>query len=460
MTNQSKSWKAPPPIIFILLGLIIFGGTKLLKKNPQQISNLLPSIAQPQLLKTSFSLGEDLLITANATNEKQEGINAFANQDYQDAIALFQASLEQFPNDPETLIYLNNAQVATLNPVKIAVVAPIGSDLNLAQEMLRGVAQAQDKFNSQGGNLQVQIVNDENKPEIATKVANELVKDPSILALVGHYSSDATLAAAPVYEQNALVAISPISTAVSLAEAGDYIFRTVPSDLFAGTSLAEYFLEKLSMQKAAVFYNSESNYSKSLKDAFSTSLLSNGGEIVAESDVIDSNFNADKAVQQAIDQGAEALILLTNSTTLKQTFEIAKVNERQLPLLAGDDIYIPETLENAGEDVTDMVLAVPWHIEGNTNPDFIQAANSLWKGKVNWRTAMAYDATQSLIAGIKANPSRQGIQQTLSQAGFSVTGASGVVKFLPSGDRNQAVQLVQVEVDPDSEFGYSFLPVD
>ena len=73
---------------------------------------------------------------------------------------------------------------------------------------------------------------------------------------------------------------------------------------------------------------------------------------------------------------------------------------------------------------------------------------------------MAYDATQSLIAGIKANPSRQGIQQTLSQAGFSVTGASETVKFLPSGDRNQAVQLVQVEVDPNSEFGYSFVPVD
>jgi branched-chain amino acid transport system substrate-binding protein len=460
MTNQSKSRKVPPPIVFILLGLIIFGGTKIFKKNFQQISNLLPLINQLKSSEKSFSLGEDLLITANATNEKQEGIKAFADQDYQKAIALFQGSLEQFPNDPEALIYLNNAKVATLNPIKIAVVAPIGSDLNLAQEMLRGVAQAQDQFNSQGGNLQVEIVNDDNQPEIATQVANKLVKDRSIMALVGHYSSDASLAAAPVYEQNGLVAISPISSSVSLAEAGDYIFRTVPSDLLAGTSLAEYFLEKLSKQKAAIFYNSQSNYSKSLKDAFSTSLLSNGGEIAAEIDVIDSNFNADKAVQQAIAQGAEALVLLTNSKTLNQTFEIAKVNKRQLPLLAGDDLYIPETLESAGKNVTDMVLAVPWHIEGNTNPDFIQAANSLWKGKINWRTAMAYDATQALIAGIKANPSRQGIQQTLSQDGFSVAGASGEVKFLPSGDRNQAVQLVEVEIDSNSEFGYSFVPLD
>ena len=458
MTNKSR--KAPPPIVFILLGLIIFAGTKLLSKNHQQIDNLLPSVDRLQSPKKRFSLGEHLLIPANATNEKQDGIKAFANQDYQSAIKLFQASLKQFPNDPETLIYLNNAQVASSNPVKIAVVAPIGSDLNLAQEMLRGVAQAQDRFNSQGGKLQVEIVNDQNKPEIATQVANELVKDPAILALVGHYSSDATLAAAPVYQQNGLVAISPISTAVSLAEAGDYIFRTVPSDLFAGTSLAQYFLTKLNKQKAAVFYNSKSNYSKSLKDAFSASLLSNGGEIAAEIDVIAPNFDADNAVQQARNQGAEALVLLTNSTTLNQTFEIAKVNNRQLPLLAGDDIYTPETLEIVGENATGMVLAVPWYIEGNTSPDFIQTANSLWRGKVNWRTAMAYDATQALIAGMEANPSRQGIQQTLSQASFSVAGASGTVKFLPSGDRNQAVDLVKVEVDPNSEFGYSFVPAD
>ncbi|MGL5076417.1 MAG: ABC transporter substrate-binding protein, partial [Waterburya sp.] len=327
MTSKSKSRKAPPPIVFILLGLVIFGGTTWFKKNSQNNNRTPQSIIQSQPQPKRFSLGEHLLIKARATNEKQQGIKAFANQDYQQAIALFQASLEQFPNDPETLIYLNNAQVATLNPVKIAVVVPIVSNVNVAQEMLRGVAQAQDEFNSQGGNLQVKIVNDQNQPEIATQVANELVKDQSILGLIGHYSSDATLAAAPVYEQNSLVAISPTSTSVSLAEAGDYIFRTVPSDLLAGNSLAEYFLE-LNKQKAAIFYNSESNYSNSLKDAFNTNLLSNGGEIVAESDVIASNFNAAEAVQQAIDRGAEALVFLTTSDTLNQTFDIAAVNDR------------------------------------------------------------------------------------------------------------------------------------
>jgi branched-chain amino acid transport system substrate-binding protein len=461
MTNKSQSRKAPPPIIFILLGLAIFGGTIWFKRNYYP-SNPVQSIIQSQSSSEStsqrFSLGERLLI-ANTTKEKQAGINAFAQKDYQSAIALFQASLAKFPNDPETLIYLNNAQVATASPVKIAIVAPTSSDLNVAEELLRGVAQAQTEFNSKGGNLQVQIIDDRDRPELAKQAANQLVKDASILGIIGHFSSDSSLAAAPIYQENGLVTISPTSTSVSLSEAGDYIFRTVPSDLMAGNSLAEYFLAT-GKQKAAIVYNSQNNYSKSLKDAFNTNLLGNGGEIAAEIDAIDSNFNAANAVQQAIDNGAEALVLLTTSATIDQTFEIVKFNNRQLTLLGGDDLYSPQILQNGGIDVVDMVVAVPWHIKGNTNPDFAQAATSLWKGNVNWRTAMAYDATQSLIAGMKTNPSRQGMQQTLSNPSFSTTGASGTIKFLPSGDRDRATQLVEVKVDPDSEFGYSFVPVD
>ncbi len=137
MANKSQSWKAPPPIVFILLGLAIFGGTTWFKKNYRNPTQSIIQLQSPsKLTRQSFSRGERLLI-ANTTNEKQQGINAFAQKDYQNAIALFQASLEQIPNDPETLIYLNNAQVATSNPIKIAVVVPIFSNVNVAQEILR-----------------------------------------------------------------------------------------------------------------------------------------------------------------------------------------------------------------------------------------------------------------------------------------------------------------------------------
>ncbi len=411
-----------------------------------------------------LSTGEKILISQDITLEKQAGVTAFANGDYPQAIAQLSTSLQKQRNDPEALIYLNNARIGSNKSYSIGVPTPIGSEVTTAKEILRGVAQAQSEINNQGGingiPLKIAIADDNNDPETAKKLAQTFADNPEILGVVGHFASNISVAAAPVYQKNSLVAISPTSTTVSLSGAGDYIFRTVPSDLFTTKALAKYFLEKLTKQKAAIFYNSTSEYSNSIKNAFTTELLSNGGDIVTESDFAAANFNPADAVQQAIDQGAEALVFLTNSTTLDQAFLVAQVNNRQLPLLSGDSIYKPQTLQIAGKNVVGMVVAVPWHAQGNNNPGFSQAASRLWGGNVNWRTAMAYDATESLIAGIKANPSRQGIQQTLSKAGFSTTGASGTIKFLPSGDRNQAVQLVKVEVDPNSEFGYTFIPLN
>jgi branched-chain amino acid transport system substrate-binding protein len=106
-----------------------------------------------------------------------------------------------------------------------------------------------------------------------------------------------------------------------------------------------------------------------------------------------------------------------------------------------------------------MVLAVPWHILGNPNSQFPKAASQLWGGEVNWRTALAYDAAKALIAGIGRNPSRSGVQQALSSPGFSAAGAAGDIKFLASGDRNQAVQLVMIQSGKRTSFGYEFVPV-
>lgn len=422
------------------------------------------AISNARSIASRVSSGERILIDSLISAEKQAGVEAIANGDYQQAVSQLGTSLQKKRNDPEALIYLNNARIGLGKAYSVAVSVPISTDVAASEEILRGVAQAQDEINNQGGikgiPLKVAIANDDNDPEIAKKLAQNFAADPKILGVVGHYASDVTIATAPIYQQQGLVVISPISTSVTLSGAGDYIFRTVPSDRFAGNALVRYFLAKSTKHKAAIFYNPKSSYSSSLKNVFSTDLLSNGGEIVSEFDISNPNFNPANAVAQAINLGAEGLILLPNTGTLNQALLVAQVNNLRLPLLGGDDVYTPSTLQVGSKNVVDMVLAVPWHIQGNTNPDFTKAATQLWGGDVNWRTALAYDAVRALIAGLKNNPSRQGIQQTLSQPDFATTGASGTIRFLPSGDRNQAVQLVKVKPGNRSGFGYDFVPIE
>jgi len=328
---------------------------------------------------------------------------------------------------------------------------------------LRGIAQAQNFINASGGikkvPLKVGIANDDNNPEISQKIAANLVNNPQVLGVVGPNASDTTLAAGTVYNSGQLVAISPTSTSVKISNFSRYVFRTVPSDFMAARTLANYMVKTLQKKNAAVFFNSESNYSQSLKSEFVSSVSLEGGQISNEFDLSQADFSAAKSVEQAIKQGAEVLMLVPNTNTQDKALQVIQVNQKRLILLGGDNIYTVKTLEIGTEQAVGMIVAVPWHIAGNLMSDFPQKSRQLWGGDVSWRTALSYDATVALIAAIERNPTRSGVQQALLSSDFSATGASGSIRFLASGDRIAPVQLVKIVPGSRSRTGYDFEPV-
>ncbi|MEG3930409.1 MULTISPECIES: ABC transporter substrate-binding protein [unclassified Microcoleus] len=417
-----------------------------------------------QAIGQRLSAGQKVLIPEQATTTKQAAVQAIASGNYNAALSDLQASLKTNRNDPEALIYLNNARIGSQKSYTIAAAVPIGADINGAQEILRGVAQAQNEINQSGGisgtPLKVLIANDDNNPEIASQIASAIANNSEVLGVIGHFSSDATLAASQIYQQKQLVAISPTSTSVQLSGVGNNIFRTVPSDRFAANAISRYMLTKLQKKKAAVFFNSASNYSKSLKSEFTTALYGDGGQVVSEFDLAKGNFNAAESFKSAIAQGAEVIVLAANTATLDQALQVVQVNAKRLPLLAGDDVYTAKILQIGGAGATDMVLAIPWHILADPQSNFPQTSKQLWNAEVSWRTALAYDAAIALIVGLGRNPTRTGIQQTLSASDFSANGASGPIRFLPSGDRNRAVQLVTVKPGNRTSYGYEFVPIN
>jgi branched-chain amino acid transport system substrate-binding protein len=412
-----------------------------------------------------LSFGEKYLIAEQNNFYKESGIKAFAQGDFATASAHLQISLKQKPNEPEPRIYLNNAKIGERKSYAIAVADPIGKKADTAKEILRGVAQAQEEINQAGGikgiPVKLMIANDEDNKDIALKIADALVKNPSVLGVVGHFSSDVSLEAGRMYQEGKLAMISPTSTSVQISGLGNYIFRTVPSDRFAGQALANYLTNQLGLSKTAIFFNSSSNYSKSIKNEFIKTLTQNNGKVVAEFDLGNPSFSPKANVDVAISQGAEAIALLPNEKTRDRALQVAQINQGRLPVLGGDSAYHIDTLKVGKENVMGMVLAIPWHRKANLQEKFTKDADRLWGADVNWRTAMAYDATKALIAALEQNPTRSGVQKALSAPNFSAKGASGVVKFLPTGDRNAPIQLVKVIRDANSRSGtgYDFVPL-
>ena len=380
----------------------------------------------------------------------------------------WESSLKKQRNDPETLIYLNNARIGRQGSYTIGVPVPVGAEINVAKEILRGAAQAQNKINQNGGingkPVKLVIADDSNNLNLARKIAERFSQDSEILGIVGHFSSDVTLEAAQIYQNKSLVAISPTSSSVAISNAGNYVFRTVSSDCFAGNALAEHLVNQIGVERAAVLYNSASSYSTSLRDVFKASLESKNGSVVAEFNFSEPNFDIVNVLDRAKTRGARAIALFPNSSgmnaleTLDKTFLIALVNDGELPLIGGDSFYKPRTLQLGQENVLDMVISVPWHTK-NSNSEFFTVAKQLWGGGVNWRTVLAYDATMALAKAIEINPTREGIRQALLTPEFVAQGAEKEIKFLPTGDRAAEIELVKVVEGNKSGFGYDFVSI-
>lgn len=444
----------------------------------QNIKELCPNVNEP--LTNNFSTGERLLIQSNFSIDKLAGIQAITAGDLPTAIKFLEASLKSNSNDPEALIYLNNAQVGTEQSYTIAVPVPIQSNPDAALEILRGVAQAQDEINKEGRingvPLKVLIADDQGNPEIATKIAEELVNKPEVLGVVGHYSSDVALKVREIYEEG-LPAIFPVSTSVELSKPeliNRFTFRTVPSDQQAANKLAKTIkTQKIETQKIAIFYNSESNYSTSLKSAFADYM--NLDEKLEEDkfyNLYQADFKGEDALKAAIENGVQALVLFPDTATLDKALEVVKVNKESknpLPVFGGDDVYSFKTLQEGKESVKGMTVAVPWSWKSPIEEDcqkensniencFIYNSKKLWDADINWRTATSYDATQALIEAIKQdleNLTREGIAEKLRS--LKVTGVTGKISFSHTGDLQEpSVKLVEVKSGKRNTSGYYF----
>lgn len=438
-TTLIKTRRRLPPIAYIALAFLIgFGLFKGCHHHPDPIDRA--------------SSGERILISALSSTDKIEGTKAFANGDYKQAIQYFQAVLATNLNEPEALVYLNNsiARAGSKKTVKIATVIPIGSNLNVAQEILRGVAQAQTETNKRGGiqgaPIEVKILNDENNPDLAREIAEQLTQDLQVLGVVGHNTSDASLAAAPVYDRAGLPVISPTSMGDNLSGIGKYVFRTPPTSQALARTLAARIHTVDRHRKLALCFDSKATDSNSFKDQLIAEFSKLGGAIVNYNcDVAASDFNPSQAIERAIGNGADALFVASHIDRLNLALQVAEANHGRLPLYSSPTLHTFATLES-GRAVAGLELVTPWlYPLSSPSGSFSDRSQQLWGARVNWRTAMAFDAASAIATGLQHNTNRFGLQQTLRSPQFSAVGATGEVKFLSNGDREIAPTIAQIQ---------------
>ncbi|MBW4629443.1 MAG: ABC transporter substrate-binding protein [Brasilonema octagenarum HA4186-MV1] len=438
--------------IFTITCLSLYRWTIYCSASPQNSNNLLcfAGIVQQNNITNNISRGDRTLFPTIRNPYRDKGIKAFKQGNYQQAVNYFAQAVQYNRNDPEVLIYYNNALARQKgSPFTIAVVVPVQNKRDITKEILRGVALSQNQYNNlkdrlNNHSLEIAIANDGNNPEQAKQVAQQLVDDKSVLAVIGHYSSEATKAGLDEYQKASepLAVISPTSLSTFLE--GKIFFRTVPSNVKVSQQLAGYIWNQLNLKKVVVFYNHDSSFSNNLKDEFTNKFKQLGGQVVSNIDLTEQKLDVDQKLNESVSQQyqAQAALLLSDVQYNSMALEIirTKANSKNpkvqsLQLLGNSTLYNDRILREGGNAIEGLIVSVPWFREAPQSQNFAQKAAQQWGGQISWRTATSYDATQALIQALSSNPSRATVLQRLRQVNLSPQETSGnTIQFTPQGE--------------------------
>ncbi len=170
--------------------------------------------------------------------------------------------------------------------VRLGAVLPLtGDGASIGVPMQKALQLAVDEINAKGGiaGKPVEVIFEDGKCEgkEATGAISKLININKTPFVFGGVCSSETLAMAPVAEASKVILISPTSTSPDITTAGDYIFRTAPSDAMAGKIAALYAVNETKAKKAAII-SEQKDYAQGLRNVFKIFFTQNGGEIVAD----------------------------------------------------------------------------------------------------------------------------------------------------------------------------------
>ncbi len=395
--------------------------------------------AEPEEPASQLSQGNQVLLATSALPIKTKGADAIAAGDYSTAIEAFESARRADMSDPETLIYLNNSRIGEQEAHGLAVIVPLQAEPTVASNLLRGVAQAQTEINQAGGiqgkPLQVLVTDDQGDVELAQQIATELSDLPDVVGVIGHGTTATANAAGEIYANGALPFISTQSVASPAIK--PLLARDVPiADALA------FYMAKLNHRTAILFYDGNSDYSLSFKSDFEEALKVNQGTMMAEINLAALPDSAPTETPEA-----EIFVLSPGNSPLEtatESIEIIpndQVDHFYRHVFGGHELFSPDVLNLFGSMATGTILAVPDSFYQSAASPFNDKSQALWGQTVDWTTSASYDATQSVITGLKQAQTRQSVQQAIDNYA------------------NDAVRLVRVKINPDTPTGYELLSI-
>ncbi len=341
--------------------------------------------------------------------------------------------------------------------LKIGVIGPLtGAAAAYGQAVNNGAEQAINEINEAGGingmKLEMNSQDDEHDPQKSVNAYNTL-KDWGVQMIVGSVTSKPCIAVAAETANDNMFQLTPSGSAVECAT-NENVFRVCFADPAQGKASAQYIGEHKLATKVAIIYDSSTEYSSGIREAFVGEAANQGLEIVA-----DEAFTADNAtdfsvqLDKAKEAGAELVFLpiyyQEASVILKQASD-----KEFAPIFFGvDGMDGILSVENFDKSLAEgVMLLTPFSSTEESSKDFTDKYVATYGIEPNQFAADAYDAIYAIAAavekgGVTADMDHSAICDIMKTAmtEISIDGLTGAgMTWTADGETNKAPKAVKI----------------
>jgi len=337
------------------------------------------------------------------------------------------------------------------------------------QKMLQGVQLAAGIFSSESGIPVNLIIKDsQGEADLAASLIDELVDEDKVIAIVGPLLSKVAEAAAERAQVRG-VPIMTLSQKNDIPDIGNYVFRNFLTNRLQVKTLVDYSVNEMGIRNFAIMYPRDF-YGEEMMSLFWNYVLLYGGNVVAIEDYEKKQY----------DFGREIKRLVGMDNVNKKVQEELEENEKTLPLIDFEAVFIPDTYDKAAaiapqfvyNDVNNLLFLGPnsWHspklvergakyIEGaiftegfygNSVYDranrFSNEFETVFGEKPGMLAAQAYDATLMIVTFIKNEDAKSRVEMRDSILDIeNFKGATGLTTVLDSGDVEKKLFVLTVK---------------
>ena len=323
--------------------------------------------------------------------------------------------------------------------------------------MQRGFELAREEINNLGDlNLMFITMDDMSTPDGAKAAVRHLV-DQGVPAIVGLAISTHLKEAAPIAQENKVIAFSSVSSAVGLSAIGRFVFRTslavnisVPSGVMATQ-------EKLGYKKVATIYDEIDVYATSSNEMLRTVLEANGVEILTQEvfKTGDTDFSQQLTNIMAMEPDALFISALSQEIAgiLAQTPEVGFPDTIQIiaPDLTMDEV------QKAGDGAEGTIGFIGWSSKSDApgNQAFVRNYRAKYGIEPEPWAAQSYATRYVLANAIKTAQSTDAtaIRDVLAQTTSfpTILGRLGNYAFNLDGDALYD-QILMIVKDGELQF--------